>query len=230
MVKNHLTRLTAPKSWPIRRKGIKFITKPSAGAYTLEECIPLNLVLKNLLKYAKTSREVKKILNEGKIIVNGKARKDSAFSMGILDVVEIPELKENYLLIKDEKGKFKLIKISDAQTKIYKIKDKTLLKKGKVQLNFYGGSNLLIDKDMYKAGDSVVVNLKDSKISNHLKFEKGARVYVEKGNKVGMVGKLIEVKKLAEGKNNIVFEVEGKKLETSKDYAFVIGDLKLKNE
>ncbi|MFH1972881.1 MAG: 30S ribosomal protein S4e [archaeon] len=230
MVKNHLTRLTAPKSWPIKRKGIKFITKPSAGAYTLEECITLNLVLNGLLKYAKTSREVKKILNGSKIMINGVVRKDPAFALGILDIVEIPELKENYLVIKDEKGKFGLIKINNVQTKVYKIKAKTILKKSKVQLNLYGGSNLLIDKDEYKVGDSIIVNLKDNKILNHLRFEKGSRVYIEKGNKVGMVGKVLEIKKLAEGKSNIVFEVEGKKLETSKNYAFVIGDLKLKNE
>ena len=56
MVKNHLTRLTAPKSWPIRRKGIKFIIRPQAGAHSLKNGISLSLVVRELLKYAKTKK------------------------------------------------------------------------------------------------------------------------------------------------------------------------------
>ena len=57
MVKNHLSRLNAPKSWPIKRKGIKFITRPGAGAHCLDEGISLSLVIKELMKYAKTLKD-----------------------------------------------------------------------------------------------------------------------------------------------------------------------------
>src|SRR3989344_3107655 len=67
MVKNHLSRLTAPVSWGVKRKGIKFITRPHAGAHNLRESIPLSLVITDLLKFARIRRETKKILNEGKI-------------------------------------------------------------------------------------------------------------------------------------------------------------------
>ncbi len=72
MVKNHLSRLNAPKSWPIQRKGIKFIVRPSAGAHNMRECIPLNLVLKGLLKYSRTTKETKSVLNAGNVLINGK--------------------------------------------------------------------------------------------------------------------------------------------------------------
>jgi len=72
MVKNHLSRLNAPTSWSIKRKVIKFTTRPSGGAHSLRESIPLSIVVTQLLKYARTRKEVKKILNEGKIFVNGK--------------------------------------------------------------------------------------------------------------------------------------------------------------
>ena len=88
MVKRHLSRLNAPKSWPIKRKGIKFIRKPSPGAHTLRQCISLSLVIQNMLKYAKTSKEIKKILHERKILVNGKVKRDSAFAVGIMDVLK----------------------------------------------------------------------------------------------------------------------------------------------
>jgi small subunit ribosomal protein S4e len=232
MVKNHLSRLNAPKSWPIKRKGIKFITRPGAGAHCLDEGISLSLVIKELMKYAKTLKEVKKILNDGKILVNGKVRKDHKYNLGIMDILSIPELKENYLLIKNIKGKFKLVKINDkeSQNKIFRIRDKKILKKGKIQLLFFNGQTKIIDKDTYKTGDSLLVNFKDGKISNHLKFEKGANIYVTGGKKVGSVGKLVEVKKIKAGVENIIIEANGNKVETAKRYAFVIGDLKFENE
>ena len=64
MVKRHLSRLTAPKSWPIKRKSTKWITRPHPGPHTLKNCMSLNIVLKNILKYAKTTKEVKKILDD----------------------------------------------------------------------------------------------------------------------------------------------------------------------
>ncbi|MBT3984755.1 30S ribosomal protein S4e [archaeon] len=229
MVKNHLNRLVAPKSWPIRRKGVKFITRPDAGAHTLKEGIPLTLVIRDLLKYAKTTKEVKKILNDGKVLVNNKIRKNHTLNMGIMDILTIPELKESYVLYKDIKGKYKLAKIDEKESmnKLCKIQDKVTLKKGKIQLKFFNGYNLLIDKDVYKTGDTVIINLKENKIIKHLKFEKGASIYITEGNKVGMCGKLVEITELNKGRENVIFEVEGKKYETSKHYAFVKGDLKL---
>ena len=232
MVKNHLTRLAAPKTWPIKRKGIKFITRPNPGAYTLREGISLNLVMERLLKYAKTSRESKKILNSGKIFINGKIVKNHRYSLGVMDVLSIPELKEYYLLIKNTKNKFKLMKLNekDARGRTTKIVNKTIMGKGKVQLNFFDGRNLIVDNDSYKTGDSLVISFKDKKILNHLKLEKGSMIYIIKGKRAGMVGKLIDFKKLNEGKTNVLFESEGEKIETSKDYVLVIGDMKLKNE
>ena len=130
MVKRHLSRLNAPKSWPIKRKGIKFIRKPSPGAHTLRQCISLSLVIQNMLKYAKTSKEIKKILHERKILVNGKVKRDSAFAVGIMDVLSIPTLKENYRVLYNTKGKFVLMKIEekDANEILMKIINKTLIK------------------------------------------------------------------------------------------------------
>ena len=154
MVKNHLSRLNAPKSWPIKRKGIKFITRPAAGAHCLDEGISLSLVIKELLKYAKTLKEVKKILNDGKVLVNNKVRKDHKYNLGIMDILSIPELKENYLLVKNIKGKFKLVKINDkeAQNKIFRIRNKRVLKNGKIQLLFFNGQTKIIEKDTYNEG------------------------------------------------------------------------------
>ena len=196
MVKNHLSRLDSPNSWSIRKKGIKFVKRPTTGPHSLGTGITLSLVLKSLLGVASSNKEVKKILYEGKVLVNNKIRKDPAFTVGIMDIIGVPVKKENYRLILDKKGKFTLVSIDekDADKRLVKIVDKTIIKKGIVQLNNFDGGNILVDKDEYKTGDSLVISIKEDSIVDHLKYGKGATVYLMAGNKVGRVGTLEDIK------------------------------------
>ena len=41
---NEMKRLTAPRSWPVKRKASHWITKPSPGAHAVEDSIPVNVV------------------------------------------------------------------------------------------------------------------------------------------------------------------------------------------
>ena len=67
MGRDHIKRLAAPKTWQIRTKGLKFITKPAPGPHSLDTGMPLSTLLKEVLNYANTTREVKKILNTNEI-------------------------------------------------------------------------------------------------------------------------------------------------------------------
>jgi len=51
----HLSTLAAPKSWPIKRKGIKWITRPKSGPHNLKSSLPLIVVLRDMLKLTKIS-------------------------------------------------------------------------------------------------------------------------------------------------------------------------------
>lgn len=222
MVKNHLSRLNAPKSWPIQRKGIKFVTKPSPGLHSLRTSIPLSLVLIKLLKVARTNKEVKKILNDGNILINGKTiRKDKSYSVGVMDLITIPLVNQTYRILYDRKGKFAVLPL-DAKEKdlrAVKIVCKTIVKKNKMQLNYSNGINTFVDKDAYETGDTLLL-AKDNSIKEHLKFEKGATIYLTGGRKVGRVCTLEDVKE-----NNIVLKSEGELFETTKRHAFVVGEL-----
>lgn len=226
MVKKHLPRLTAPTSWPIQRKGIKWVTRPSPGPHPLRSCIPFNLVLKNLLKHAKTTREVKKILHEGKVLVDKKVRKNHKFPIGVMDVLEIPETKEYFRVLYTAKGNFMLHKISaeEAKLKPVKIIGKTKLKGDKTQLNLYDGKNIVVDKDGFKVGDTIILSL-DGKpvIKKHLKFEKGSLVYLIEGEHKSKSGTIEEIKPIF-GNPVITVKSKNKIFETSKRFAFVIDD------
>lgn len=208
-----------PKSWPTKKKGIKFIARPRPGPHKLKESITISVLLKDILNLAKTSKEVKRILNSSSFLVDNKVRKDPRFPLGIMDVITIG--KDNYRLILNKKGKFELLKIKDAQSKISKIIGKKVLSKNKTQINLYDGKNIIVEKDSYKPGDSIIISKKE--IKKHLKLEKGAMVYITGGKHIGQIGKLEEIKKhKGITKDTITLTVGKNKIETSKDYAYVI--------
>ena len=126
MTKVHQKRLSAPKSWTIKRKKEKFIIRGKPGQHSFKTAIPLNLVLKNLMKCVKTTKEVKYVLNNKEIFINNKIRRDSKFFVGFMDTIAIPLTEEYYRMLIDKKGKFFLLDIKENESKIKlcKIKNK----------------------------------------------------------------------------------------------------------
>ncbi len=228
MTKRHLKRIPAPKVWPIKRKEYKWVARPNPGPYSLKKCLPLGMVIKNLLKYAKTSREAKLILNERKVLVNKISRKDLKFPLGVMDVIDAPTLKEHFRVVYNPQGKFKLLAISEEEAKLkpLKITDKKTLKGKKTQLNFNDGTNMIISKDTYKTNDTVIADLtkeKESRVKKHLKFEKGARIYLIDGKHIGSIGILEDVQTTYQNQT-ITFSIGKESFKTSKDFALVIDE------
>ncbi len=222
MVQNHLSRLNSPTSWGVKRKGIKFITRPAAGPHSLLESIPLSIVITDLLKFARIRKETKKILNERKILVNGKVRTDLHYPVGLMDVITVPSLNQSYRVFYDTKGKFRLLLLGDDEKdlRLVQIRNKTIIKNQKVQLNNSDGTNLLLNKGDYKTGDTLVTSIKDGSLKEHISLKKGARIYIIGGTKRGFVGTLENTKE----KNIIVKTSEGS-FETARRYAYAIGKM-----
>jgi small subunit ribosomal protein S4e len=222
MSKNHLKRLAAPRSWPIHRKKSRFIVKPSPGPNNNQIAMPLLVILRDLLHIVKDSRETKNILNDGKVLVNDIKVKDYRIPVGFMDILSVPEMKKNYTVLINNKGKLNIVELKDGSVlKIRKIVNKTILKKEKIQLNFNDGTNLLVDKHDYKVGDSVVVEKK--KVKKHLKMEKGAMIFLTGGKHVGSFGVLEEIEGLdGMQESKIIFKEGKEKYDTLKKYAYVV--------
>jgi len=222
--KTHLSRLSMPRNWPVEKKGTKWILKPNPGPHNLKYSMPLHLILK-MLKYSKTSKESKNILNKGLINVNGKIRKDIKFPIGMMDVVSVPSVNEHFRIVVRKGNKLDImpIKKEEANVKPFKIKGKTLLRKGIMQVNLYDGTNILVEKDGYKVNDTLVVDFSGEKmkVNKHLKMEKGANVLIFEGKFAGTTGVVEDVKKTY-GKSSIIVNTGKEKIETLLDYAFVI--------
>ena len=228
-MKNHLKRNFTPASWLIARKENKYIVKPRPGAHARDFGLPLNIILKEL-RLGKTGRDVRNILRGKKLLVDGKRREDPRFIMGLMDILSLPEAKKYYRIILDEKGRLKIQEISEEESKfkLSKVLGKTPVKKGKLQINLHDGKNILT-KEKVKVGDSLVQELPSGKIKNVLELKKGAQIFLLKGKHAGDLGEIQEI----EG-NKIIYQKGKDKIETLKNYAFVIGEkqamIKIKND
>lgn len=224
--RKHLKRFKAPKSWPISPKENKWTVKPAAGPHAIEDSLSLLVVIRDILGLADNSREAKRIINTGKVLVDGRARKDYKYPVGFMDVVEIPASEDFYRVLPDLKGRLTLHPISKENSgfKLCKITNKTTLKKGKTQLNLHDGRNVLVE-DSFSASDVVSLAVPEQEITDNFKFEEGALVLITGGKHIGEIGKINEINiNKSSNPNTVVVENDKKEnFLTLKDYAFVIG-------
>ncbi|PWZ55671.1 40S ribosomal protein S4 [Zea mays] len=85
-LKKHLKSLSAPKHWMLDKLGGAFAPKPSSGPHKSRECLPLILIIRNMLKYALTYCEVISILMQRHVLVDGKVRTDKTYPAGFMDL------------------------------------------------------------------------------------------------------------------------------------------------
>ncbi|MDP2947265.1 MAG: S4 domain-containing protein [Nanoarchaeota archaeon] len=196
----HIKRSKMPKTWPLARKkkAQKFIAIPS---HAVSQGISLLFILRDLLKIAKTRKEVRYMTLNGLVKVNHKVRKDENFPMSVFDVLSLEKEKLNYKLEIVNK-KFKLLKISEKESgnKVIKIIGKKVMNKNRIQMNLGDGSNF-ITKDKFSVGDSVVLNMKENKVGKILPLKIGAKIEIIIGKHAGEKGKLVNFAGLTRGRN-----------------------------
>ena len=201
---SHLKRHSAPKLWPVPRKGTKFVIKSG------EKEMPVVVVLRDVLRIANTRGEVKKSIFNKNIKVCGREVFDEKQQMKIFDTITIIPAKKTYRMTLSEKGKFSFEEIpeKEATKKITKIIDKKILKGKKTQLNFIDGRNLFSDAQC-KVNDSVILDLEKKKVEKILPFKIGSNMIVLEGKHIGEKGK---IKGIDEKLKMVESEIEGKKV------------------
>ena len=220
MTKQHLKRIRVPKTWTIKKKEYTFAPRPNPGAHSMDTSMPLIVVMRDMMGYANTKREVVAALHQSEVLVNQVRVKNPKYAIGVMDTLSFTKLDEHYRMMINSKGNLTLNKTTKERILLrpVKIAGKTTLAKGKTQISFTDGNTLRVDKEEYKVGDTLILE-HPNKIKDHLKVEPGSYVYFTKGKQVGRSGKIEDV-----SKDKIIFKMkDGKKQETSKKYAFVVG-------
>lgn len=187
----HLKRSNAGNFWPIPRKGTKYLAMPM---HNQRDSITLVLLIRDMLKLAKNSKEVKRAVNEKKIKINQKIVKEINYPICLFDIISLEDGKKNYRVTLSKYKKIILDEISEkeAETKIFKVLGKKILGNKVIQLNLMHGINI-ISKEKVDIGNSVVYNFKEKKITKVLPLEKGKEVFIMKGAHVGRTGKIDDI-------------------------------------
>jgi len=226
---NHLKRLDAPDSWHIAKKTTKFITKTSAGPHNAN-ALPVAVWLRDRMGFARTMKEVKQILSQNDLIVNGRTCRDPKMGIGIFDIIKLPKIGKQYRILRDKDGRHVSIEIDTeaAKTRLCKVKNKTVIKGGKVQLNMRDGANILAD-NTYKSGDSIVLSLEPEtrfKIVDHFPFAVGNMAMVIGGKHSGKVARIVDITKVPGSvPNRVILEDVATKtrFDTISPYIYMVG-------
>jgi len=186
----HLKRLNAPKHWLVSKLGGTYAPKPSAGPHKARECLPLILFLRDRLKYALNGREVKAILMQRLVKIDGKVRTDDTFPAGFMDVISMDKTNENFRLVYDVKGRFAIHRITseEAQYKLCRVKRVQLGAKGIPYLVTHDGRTIRYPDPLIKVNDTIQLNLGTNKIDKFVKFDTGNVAMITGGRNVGRVG------------------------------------------
>ena len=221
-----LKRLTAPRSWSIKRKENVWTTKPTPGPHAIEGALPLVIVVRDVLKYCNTSKEAQRIISSGEILVDGSKAKKFKRPVGFMDVISIPKTRENYRMLLNTKGKLTLMNIASdvSKWKLARIENKTIVKGGKTQLNLHDGRCVILEKNMYKTGDVLKIAIPSQKILDVYEMKKDNTVMITGGRHQGEIGTIEAYDVSRSPKENVITLKDGRT--TVKRNVFVVGKKK----
>jgi small subunit ribosomal protein S4e len=191
--KRHLKRLNAPKHWMLDKLGGIWAPRPSTGPHKLRECMPLIILLRNKLKYALTGKEVKYILMQRLVKVDGKARTDHTYPAGFMDVISIEKTDEHFRLLYDVRGRFAIHRISaeEAKYKLGRVKRVMTGPKGTPYIVTHDGRTIRYPDPLVKANDTIKIETETGKMSDYIKFETGNLAMISGGKNTGRVGIIV---------------------------------------
>jgi len=234
--RRHLKRKPAPRFWPIHRKEFVWAPKPKPGPHPTSRCLPTLLIIRDILGLAKTRREAKIIISQGKVLVDGRVRREALFPIGLMDVVSIPEIKQAFRILPSKKGLI-LHPISGEEEnfKLCRIEDKTTVKGGHIQLHLHDGGNILIrvkdpehpEEDVYRTLDTLKLSLPDRKIIDHFPLVEGAPAVIVGGRNMGKHGRIVSIEQREGQKRRLsavtIEDSKGERYQTILNYVFVVG-------
>ena len=220
MSSSHMKRLTMPRSWPLPRKSSVWIQKPNPCGHPLNLCMPMGVILRDVLGVAQNRREAKKILHSKLVKVDGAIETDIGRGVGLMDVLTVGDVSYKCVLDTNGKLRYRIIPAKEASTKICRVMGKTTIKGAKTQIHLHDGRNLLFNENPeYKTGDSLVISLPDQEVKSYHKFEEGSIAYLTGGNHIGELATVRGQDIKRSSKDN---EVQFDDFGTISDYVFII--------
>ncbi len=181
----HLKRQKTTTKLPIPRKGTKYIARALSDIKT---SVSVVMAVRDMLKLAKTTAEVKRMIHQKLLKINGRLVKDHRESIKLFNIFEADK---TYILTLLPTRKFALEETKNKDIRPCKVINKTLTKNNVLQLNLHDGSNV-ISKDKISVGDTLYLDL-SGKIKKHIALDKGKEALIILGKYIGLKGKIKSV-------------------------------------
>ncbi len=188
----HQTRIHSTTKLPIERKGTKYIARASSH---INNSVPVVIAVRDMLKLARTAKEVRGMIKNKALKINGRQVEDYRESIRLFNVFEAGKPYELSLL---ETKKFFFQPASHKDARLCKVVSKKLLKGNTIQLNLHDGTNVL-SKDKITVNDSIYLGL-DGKIKKHIPLSKDKESLVISGR---YMGKTVKIDSIKDGKVSI---------------------------
>lgn len=191
---NHYVRMRAHKRLGvIKRKKVKWLLASNPGPHKKSESVSVGVLVRDVLGRARNLHEVKKILNAGQLLVDGRKISEPKFPIGLMDVVSEPSEKKSFRMSLTGPNMVpKEISAADAGKKYLRVAGKHTVKGGKTCYTFHDGRNYLGDKNIM-TGDTCLFSVPGFKLEKHLKLAPGSRCLVVEGKHRGEVAKLEKI-------------------------------------
>ncbi len=182
----HQTRQEATTRLPLPRKGTKYLARAADHS---RDAVPIVIALRDMLKFATTAREVREMIKQKLLKINGRTVIDLHESIQLFNLLEADK---QYKLTLAPQGKFVFKELKKPEDRLAKIVGKRLVTKGKIQLNLHDGTNVLTSDKSISVGGSVYLDEKN-RVKSYVPLEKGRDVFVISGKHQGKIGKITNV-------------------------------------
>ncbi len=231
--KRHLKRYVVSKHIAISKKTDTYAVRPSPGPHAAYDCIPVAILLRDMFQFARNMSEVKRILYERNVVVDGRVKTNRKYPLGFMDVLSLPKMQKHYRMIYTIKKGLRAIPIDENETteKLCQIKNKTTIKDGLIQLNLHDGRNIVLSKEednnsTYATHDTIKISLPEQKILEKFELKVGTYGFITSGRWMGRHGAIEEISAHGTKKTKTVTlsTPDGEKIVTLYRYIFVVGD------
>ena len=181
-----LKRQMAPLFWGITRKDKRFVVTVRPGPHSKHHSIPSAVFLRDTIKIVTSLREAKSAIYAGKVKIDGVVRKSLHHGIGLMDIVELENVKDIYRLVPSQGTLLAPLKINENEKtkKLCKVISKVSIKGDKTQIGLHDGKTIIMSNDDkgkdIKIGDTCIMQIPEQKILEIIKLEKGIQIIVTK--------------------------------------------------
>ena len=189
-------RSASPEFWQISRKDKRFVVRTSSGPHPKGDSYPLLVVLRDILGLAKTRREALAVLNEGKVKVDGRIVKSESFPIGLMDVIDLPQVGQSYRIV-PHNGRLVPVPISEKETelKLCHVKSKRTVKGSKTSCGLHDGRVIFPEAEVdVKPGDSCIIKVPSQEYQASFRLAKESLALLIHGDKSGEITTVEDLK------------------------------------